>query len=202
MDQELLVDYRVEDGQKLIAELVRSGFDVTAAFWVHTPDDDLWQLYIASDSVDSNKIGDAYGILYGCLQRIATPSISISEVKLVRPSNPIARDALAIRARYRGRVPTKFKGERFGGLSIDEAYIYPTTVASMPRSEVLQTLSALIGRTGVLQPSTITFRDGTAMRAIPVGIQLQQPGSVQIVLHDFEGGRTLNVVVDEIVNVQ
>jgi hypothetical protein len=30
VDQELLVDNRIEDGEKLLAQLVRSGFDVTA----------------------------------------------------------------------------------------------------------------------------------------------------------------------------
>jgi hypothetical protein len=52
MDTELLVDNRIEDGQKLLAELLKAGFDVNVAFWVRTSEEGLWFLYIGSTSVE------------------------------------------------------------------------------------------------------------------------------------------------------
>ena len=126
MDTELLVDGRIEDGQKLVAELIRDGFDVTVAFWVRISDPDKWLLYIASPAVDPVKIGYAYGILYVCLSRIPDIQIDMGDVKLVPASNPTAGEALTVRERYRGaKWPARYHGKRLGDLAIEEAIIYP-----------------------------------------------------------------------------
>ncbi len=202
MDTELLVDDRIDDGRKLIAELVRDGFDVTAAFWIKTSEEGLWRLYIVSKAVDTAKIGQAYLPVYACLSRIPDPCISISDIKLVNSTNPIARDAIAVRDRYPGRIPSRFQGKRLGDLAIDEAYIYPAASAPMARIEVLQTVAGLMNRTGAVQPSIVTFRDGTSMNAIPVGIDMQHPGTVHVVLHDIAAGANRVVSADDVVNIQ
>src|SRR5207245_10719853 len=100
MDTEVLVETRIEDGRKLIAELLRNAFDVTVALWVRTSEDGLWFLYIGSNSVHPEKLGDSYKTVYEYLRRIPDSSISLSEIKLVHSTNPIVRDAVAIRDRY------------------------------------------------------------------------------------------------------
>ena len=90
MDQELLVNPQIEDGEKLLTQLVRSGFDVTVAFWVLTSEDSSWFVYIGSSAVVPGSFGDAYGMLYVSLTKIPGASVSLSEVKLVHPSEPIA----------------------------------------------------------------------------------------------------------------
>src|SRR3954462_9877886 len=112
MDTELLVDERVDDGRRLLSELVRSGFDVTAAFWIKTSEEGLWFLYIASAAVSQGKVGDAYGAVYAAMSRLPHPSISLSDIKLVAPDNPIAADAISIRDRYAARIPTRYNGDR------------------------------------------------------------------------------------------
>jgi hypothetical protein len=88
MDTELLVDSRIEDGQKLVAELVIAGFDVSVAFWAKTSEEGLWFLYIGSTSVEPSKIGDAYRTLYACLSRIPDPWVGMSEVMLIQATTP------------------------------------------------------------------------------------------------------------------
>jgi len=121
MDTELLVDNRIEDGQKLVAELVIAGFDVSVAFWVKTSEEGLWFLYIGSTSVEPSIIGDAYRTLYACLSKIPDPWVGMSEVKLIQASNPIAKDAMAARDRQPGHLLVRFQGKRLGNLSIEEA---------------------------------------------------------------------------------
>src|SRR6185312_17372515 len=116
MDTELLVENRIEDGQKLVTELVVAGFDVTVAFWIKTFEEGLWFLYIGSTSVEPSKIGDAYRTLYACLSRIPGPWVDMSQVMLIEAGNPIAKDAMAARDRQPGRLPVRFHGKRLGNL--------------------------------------------------------------------------------------
>jgi hypothetical protein len=204
MDQELLVDTQVEDGEKLLSHLVRSGFDVTVAFWVLTGVDRLWFLYIASDTVDPTNIGKSYGKLNVALTQMSQISVSLSDVKLVHPSNPIARDAIALRDRKPARLPMHYRGKRLGDLSIEEAYIYPK-IGPMTRDEVRQTFMALIGRNGPAQPTTFTLADGSIRQAVPIGMHLQMAGQargLQFELYDPTTGQTQAVPADEVVSIQ
>src|SRR5258708_2972103 len=77
VDTELLVDSRTEDGRKLLAELARAGFHVAVGFWVKTSEEGSWSLYIASDSFDPARVGDAYQTVYACLSRIPESSMEL-----------------------------------------------------------------------------------------------------------------------------
>jgi hypothetical protein len=202
VDQELLVDNRIDDGERLLAQLVRSGFDVTVAFWVRATN--LWDLYIGSDAVDPSNVGDAYRTLYTCLTKIPDASVSISEVKIVHPSNPVARAAMAERDRRPGRLPVPYRGTRLGPLDIEEAYIYPK-IGPMTREDVRQTVMALMNRSDPAQPSTFTFADGTTRQAIPVGMHLYLAGpkrGLQFDLFDPVTGQGQEVAADEVINVR
>jgi hypothetical protein len=126
MDTELLVESHIDDGQRLVEQLVRDDFEISVAFWVKTSEEGLWHLYIASPSVDEDKLGEAYRKLYASLAKISDSTVSPSDIKLINDANAISRDVLAIRDRYPAKIPTRFRGKRIGNVSIVEAYIYPT----------------------------------------------------------------------------
>lgn len=125
MDKELLVEEQIDDGRRLIIELLRADFDVTGAFWVRTGEDGLWLFYISSTAVDVKKVGGAYRQVYACLNNLSSPWIAPSDIKLIHPSNPVSVAAVMIRDRHPGRLPTRYHGKRLGPLAIEEAYIYP-----------------------------------------------------------------------------
>ena len=202
MDTELLVDSQIEDGQQLLAELARDRFDVEVALWVRTVDEGLWFLYIGSPSVGTRDLGNSYRRVYACLSRIPNPSISLSQVKLVHSSNSIATEAIAIRDRHPGRLPTRYGGKRIGNLVIEEAYTYPGGIGPMTRNEVMQTVVGLMNRTGILQPSIVTFRNGTSVLAVPIGIDMKSPGSVYVTLHEDASGQNRIVAADEIADIK
>jgi hypothetical protein len=202
MDTELLVENRIDDGRKLVSQLVNDGFEVVAAFWVRTRDERLWFLYIASPAVVPEKIGDAYRAAYAALSKVPGSGISLSQIKLVRPENPVARDAIAARDRSPSRIPARYHGEALGGLAIEEAYIYPEVLGPMTPVEVLQTVAALMNRSGFVQPPVVTFRDGSTIRAIPISIQARQPGNVEIGFLEVGTNASRIVRADEVVNIQ
>jgi hypothetical protein len=203
MDTELLVDEHIEDGRKLLAELVRSGFDVTAAFWVKTSEEGIWHLYIVSNKLDGSQHADAYRAAYAAITRLGPSSISFSELKLVAPGNPIALDAQKLRPRLSANTPGRFAHARLGSVSADEVYLYPKIDGHMTSAEVLQAISALMNRMGTIKASDIALRDGSTVRAIPVGIKSQHPGrGVTVVLHLADTGAEREVPLEDITRIQ
>lgn len=204
MDTELLVDNRIEDGQKLIAELVIAGFDVSVAFWVKTSEEGLWFLYIGSTSLEPSKVGDAYRTLYACLSKIPNAWIGMSEVKLIQASNPIAKDAIAARDRQPSRLPVRFQGSRLGNVSIEEAYIYPHVGGQMTSGEILQTLLGMANRPAGTQgrPSAITLRAGSTVTALITGFDLQMPGGLTIHTLDPASNKKGQILGDDVINIQ
>jgi hypothetical protein len=201
MDYELLVDDQIEVGKSLLTKLVDDGFDVTVAFWARTSDEGLWFLYIGSTSVRIMSLADAYRVVYGALRRIPNAEIPISNIKIVDADNPIARGAIEVRDRYPARLPTRYNGKRLGSMAIEEAYIYPRA-GVMTRTEVLQTVTGLMDRTGGLAPSLVTLRDGTQIQAVPVGIQMNVPGAIQVVFHDLVASTNRSIPVDDVVGIR
>jgi hypothetical protein len=205
MDTELLVEDRIDGGRQLIAELVRDGFDVAVAFWAKPSEEELWSLYLASASVDAENLGNRYQQVYACWSRLNDHQFSFfsfSEIKIIPASNPIAQNAIAVRDRYAARIPTRYHGKSLGNLAIEEAYIYPQAIGRMTPDEVLQTVLALMKRTGAVQPSIVTLADGSTVQAIPTRIDTQTPGAFQITLMELSTGKNRVVSPDDVVNIQ
>src|SRR5437763_16171434 len=91
MDQVALVDRAIADGQMVILQLVRSGFDVAVAFWLKAPDDAWPHLYIASKVVDQEGPHVGYRALQEALEQLPLLSLSLSDFKLIGSANQIAR---------------------------------------------------------------------------------------------------------------
>lgn len=125
MDQALLVEQQIDDGQELIDLLHRDGFDVSAAAWVKPSEADRWLLYLVSKDVDERGLSSAYRAIHPVLGKLPAPWLSLGDLKLVGLSNPIATDILEINRKYPGRSSTRTRRPQLGGMYIDEAYVYP-----------------------------------------------------------------------------
>lgn len=204
MGPELLVDNRIEEGRQLLAELTRSGFDVSVAFWAKMAEENLWLLYIGSTSVEPSRIGDAYRALYACLSKIPDPVLSLSEVQLLQANDPIAKDAIAARDRQPGRLPVRVQGKRLGNLLIEDAYIYPKRGGTMTPGEILQALIGMANRPNGTPagPAVITLRDGTTTTALITGFDLKIPGGLTIRATDMASQSKKEITGDEVVNIQ
>lgn len=126
MDQALLVEEQIDAGKSLISLLIREGFDVRAAAWVKPSEDDRWLLYLVSKEVDDRGLSAAYRAVHPVLRKLDAPWISLTDLKLISPSNPVATDILGINQKYPGRLSTRTRQPHLGGMSTDEALVYPT----------------------------------------------------------------------------
>jgi hypothetical protein len=126
MDQVLLVEQQIDDGQELIDLLLSVGFDVSAAAWVKSSDEDRWLLYLVSKEVDDRGLSAAFRALHPVLGKLHSSWVSLTDLKLVGPTSPVAADIREINRKYLGRSPTRTREPQLGGMPIDEAYVYPT----------------------------------------------------------------------------
>ncbi len=128
MDTDALVDNLVEDGQKLVEHLWQSGFDLTAAFWLKASENGRWYFYVVSPDVEAEGLAQAYRRLHLLIRRMPQPfRIDPLEVRLIGPTDPIARDVLDIHSRVPGprACPIRWGGTRLGNVGIEGAYLYP-----------------------------------------------------------------------------
>jgi hypothetical protein len=124
MGQGTLVEMRIDGGKALVEALQNAGFDVTVSGWTRPSEESDWFLYIASRDVDDNGIASAYQKIYTTIQ--ANPEFDIDpfEVKLISPSNPIARDLLAIQSTGVARIATRSRRPKLGHMGVEETYVY------------------------------------------------------------------------------
>ena len=127
MDQATLVEHQIEDVPRLINQLKQHHCDVKDAFWLYSSEAEQWFLYLVSDVVDQKGITEAYRIVYKALSQLADVSavwINPFEVKLVSPSNRIAKAVSDLLSKQRAPVPTRVQGANVGDVYIETAYIY------------------------------------------------------------------------------
>ena len=204
MDKEPLVEQKVQDGRRLLMELEREGFDVTVAFWARTGENNKWRLYIASKAADTIGLAGAYRVVNGALQHLLNPSVTTSDIKVIRVSDPMAVDALATRARHTGAEVIGYSGPRLGDTPVDQAYIYPPPPYHLtPPDAMARAASLMIARQSGLpiRPALVQLRDGSTRRAIPLGWETDVAGSVIMKFADANTGHQVAIPIQEIVGL-
>ncbi len=124
MDQGPLVIEQIDAGSEFIDRLdeyVR----VRAAFWMKTSDSGRWYLYVASDQINDSTKKAAYAEVSRVAREMDNPNLDQFQVMLIGSDDPLARAALNVHQRFAARVPTRVRDNPFGGVSVEEVYIYP-----------------------------------------------------------------------------
>jgi hypothetical protein len=208
VDQSTLVENQIYDGRRFIERFAADGNTVQAAFWVKTAEEGLWFLYVATELIDRVGPAAAYRGVHASLRKLGETWVSSSEIKVVSPNNPIAKDVLAIMGRHPGRLAIVFGGKTLGSMAVEQVYIYPShffTFAQanpMTTEEIGREILRLMSRgPGILQPSLVTLKDGTTFNGAPLSLQ---SGSQHALVVQFiaEGEAAPRVVrLDEIASV-
>jgi hypothetical protein len=179
VDQSTLVEDQIDDGRRFVERFAADGNPVQAAFWVKTAEEGLWFLYVVSEIIDRMGPAAAYRAVHASLQKLGESWVSSSEIKIISPSNPVAKDVLQVMARHPGRLATRFGGKALGSMAVEQTYIYPphfftfTRANPMTTEEVGREIVRLMNRSsGVPQPSRVTLKDGTVFNGVPFALEL------------------------------
>ncbi len=121
-----LVDRDIRDGETLVRRLDRDKFPVTAAFWYYRPEDEKWDLIIASDLVAKQGPREAYLKLGQSMKRIRKSGFALvsSRIELVKEEAHLPN--LLRRAIKTGHdiAGIRFTKNTINGFFIEDAYIY------------------------------------------------------------------------------
>jgi hypothetical protein len=127
MDQGPLVSDQIEAGARFLGEFQKY-VPVTVAFWLKESDEGEWYLYVASDQITDDNFDVAYGEVGRIAGQLRDPLFDPFQVKVLGADDPLAKAALDIKGRHPGPVATRFHGRVFGGLPVEEVYIYPSPI--------------------------------------------------------------------------
>jgi hypothetical protein len=130
MDQIPLVIEQIDAGNRFLHEF-QQYLPIHAAFWLREADAGDWNLYVVSDQITEDNFDIAYGEVVRITGQLRDPWFDPFQVKLIGASEPLAQAALEMQQHFPGRMPTRFHGKTFGGLSVDEVYIYPLPVSTV-----------------------------------------------------------------------
>jgi hypothetical protein len=186
VDQGTLVEARIDDGRRFVERFAADGNPVKAAFWVKTAEEGIWFLYVATGIIDRDGPAAAYRAVHAAHRKLRECSISSSEIKVISPSNPIAKDALELMARRPGAVIES--GDRtLGSVDVEHAYIYPerfftfTHANPMTAEDIGREMLRLMNRgRDILHPSRIVLKDGTAFNGVPFALELGTQGAMVV----------------------
>jgi hypothetical protein len=127
MDKSPLVTEQIDAGEWLIREFSKR-IPVQAAFWLRERDSDEWYFYLASDQINDSNFDHAYGEVLRIVHPQQRLWIDPFQVKVVGIDAPVAKAALDVMRKYPTQIPARYHGPHFGGLSVDEVYIYALPV--------------------------------------------------------------------------
>ena len=125
MDQGPLVIEEIDAGAELAREFDKYE-PVKAAFWLKAADEDQRYLYIASERIDDTNFDVAYGEVLRLAEKMQSIYLDPFRVKLLGVDDPLSRAVVDIHQRFPGRMATRYGGRTFGGISVNEVYIYPS----------------------------------------------------------------------------
>ncbi len=126
-----MVGNQIADGRKLIDRLAGDGFDVSAAFWMHTVDDDEWFLYIVSNEV-GRAATSPYMAVIQAVNDLGELDFQATDVKLIDPGKPAAKAFLGYLRNYPPSRVTRLSRYRLGELYVHDSYLYPVGYAPVP----------------------------------------------------------------------
>lgn len=131
MAEELLVDKKLEDGEKLIRALQAKKFDISAAFWMQI-EDGYWHLYLASRNLENETPGSfaSWDIVLSALDQLGNLAISRSDISLVTPQLPAAKEVIDLQSRFPLNLYSRQRLRKLGGMQVAEAHIYPLSSAA------------------------------------------------------------------------
>lgn len=87
-------------------------------------------IYIVSPEIDKNNFDLAYGEAIRIAQSMKTPYLDPFQVRIIGVNDPLAQAAIAINQRYPGNVATRLRGKSFGGVAVEDVFVYPGQLAA------------------------------------------------------------------------
>jgi hypothetical protein len=127
-----LVSEQITSGARFLAEFQKCR-RVQSACWLKDGDEGVWYLYVASDQITDDNLRQVYREVGQVADTLRDPEFDVFRVKVIGADDPVAQGVLDLRRHYPGRTRFHPDGTRFGVVSVEELYVYPSPVPAPAR---------------------------------------------------------------------
>jgi hypothetical protein len=129
---------RAQRAAELMTRLKQNGFEARGAFWAQTEGDGQPYLYIITPNIETEGLIHANRrlgrVLHDFQNGVADPFALLDpfEIKLIRLTDPLAREVLELYQRSPDDRPTFYCGSHLTPNFLEPAYIYPAKMFAAP----------------------------------------------------------------------
>jgi len=124
VDNATLVNFDIENGQKVIDALDKAGKTPNVALWAQLPEYDDWRLVIASDRLDQSSSLSAYTEINATLRNAGIPVNRTPSIFWRPMDKPFIQ---ALRRTFSSAADTygmRLGGQTFGDKFLEDAFVY------------------------------------------------------------------------------
>jgi hypothetical protein len=119
-----LVNFDIENGQKVIDALDQAGKNPKVALWAKLPDYENWRLILASDQFNQDSQHTGYTEIINVLEK-AGISVSRRPSIFMRPmNNAMIRALRNVFSSAKDTYGMRLGGQTFGDKYIEDAFVY------------------------------------------------------------------------------
>ena len=182
MDQGTLVEAQIDDGRRFVERFAADGNPVQAAFWVKTAEEGLWFLYVVTEIIDRDGPAAAYRAVHASLESSASPRFPVPRSKSsarITPSPRMCwRSWLVIRAGWPRAARPSGRSAVEQTIHLPPHFFTFTQANPMTTEDIGREILRLMNRgPGILQPSRVTLKDGTAFNGVPFALKSAPKGT-------------------------
>ena len=119
-----LVNFDIENGDKVIKALEEDGKTPQVALWAKLPDYENWRLVLASDRLDQASPFAGYTQINKAMEKAGIP-VHRQPALLLRPMNtPMIQSLRSTFASAKDTYGMRLGGQTFGDKYIEDAFVY------------------------------------------------------------------------------
>jgi hypothetical protein len=117
-----LVDIDLKKAEKVVSALGKGGIPVAAALWVHFPEYEDWRLVLASKSLDSLNLSDAYLRVNRTLDQAGLTVWNTPSIFIMKTTDPFVRALRKVFGKAASVEGMRLGGQTWGDRFVDDAY--------------------------------------------------------------------------------
>ncbi len=122
MAEKVLVDADLGKSEKIVSALEEAGIPIALALWVVFPEYDDWRLALASRSLDSLSLGDAYLKVNRVLKEAGITVWEMPTIFIMKTTDPFVRALRKGFGKAKSVTGMRLGGQSWGGRFVEEAY--------------------------------------------------------------------------------
>jgi hypothetical protein len=124
VDKAALVNFDIENGERVIEALDRDGKGPAVALWAKLPEYEGWRLVIASDHISQTGSLYPYGQINNAMEKAGIPISNRPKVFLRPMDKPFIRSLREIFSKAADTYGMRLGGQAFGDQYLEDAFVY------------------------------------------------------------------------------